>query len=100
MNTSGSYIRLFLGCLKKGTIETHFLQSSKWKEDVLIGQNSLIETQFQNKTYIGISFEGVEMTHEQLENFTAEVKNTLHAYIPELQTEYLELYLFPQLLLK
>lgn len=100
MTKKGSNIRLFLGCLKKGMVETHFLQSAKWKEDILLGQNNLIETLFQGKPYVGKAVEGVEITQQQLNNLSNEVKNALQTYCPELQADNVELFLFPEALFK
>lgn len=91
-------IRIFLGYILNKEIKLHLNQSSKWKEAKIVGKLPLIETQWQEKEYIGCYLPSA-LTYIQLKEKEREVKTQLQNYCPKLNLDKHPIYLFSQFFL-
>lgn len=91
-------IKLFLGFHNHGEIKMLLNQSPLWKEAKLFQKQSLTETQFQEKDYIGFFFEA-PLSYFELKEKEKDLKNQLIYYCPKLQVEKHKIILFSQVFL-
>lgn len=88
--------RIFLGFLLTKEIKLHLSQSPSWKEAKLLGTQELIETQFQEKDYLG-QFISQRLSCAQLKKLNLEIRSQLHQFCPKLDLEKQHSFLFSQL---
>lgn len=89
-------IRIFLGFPQNKELKIHLNQSSGWQEAKMLGQTNLIETNWQEKEYIGL-FVPLFSTCVQLKEKEQEIKTQLQLYCPKLNLDKHAVYLFSQL---
>jgi hypothetical protein len=91
-------IRIFLGYIQNKEMKMHLNQSRKWKEARLLGEITLMETQWQENDYIGL-FIPPCMTYAKLKEKEQEIKTQLQIYCPKINLDKHLVYLFSQLFL-
>ncbi len=91
-------IRIFIGIIQNNEVKMHLRQSAKWKEDKILGTLPLVESQWQEKDYIGF-FIPSSLTYVQLKEKEEEIKTQLQIYCPKLNLAPHSVYLFSQLFL-
>lgn len=90
--------RIFIGYIQNREIQIHLNKSKNWKEAKLLGYASLTETQWQEKTYIGLFIPDL-MRYSQLKEKEKELKTQLQIYCPKLNLDKHSVYLFSQVFL-
>lgn len=89
-------VRLFLGYLQNKEIKVHLNQSRRWKEAHLLGSTELIETQWQENSYLGTFIPSL-IAFTQIQEKKLFVKTQLQLYCPKLNLDKHRLLLFPQI---
>lgn len=91
--------RLFLGYHQNKEIKLHLIQSKRWSEARTAPQmNDLIETQWQQKEYIGLFIPSL-LSCNQLKEMEQKVKMQLQGYCPKINLDKYSPYLLSQLFL-
>lgn len=89
-------VRLFLGYLQNKEIKVHLNQSKHWKEAHLTGSTELIETQWQENSYLGTFIPSL-IAFAQIQEKELFVKTQLQLYCPKLNLDKHRPLLFPQI---
>lgn len=89
-------VRLFLGFLQNKEIKVHLNQSKRWKESLLLSSTELIETHWQENSYLG-TFVPSSLTFAQIQEKELFVKTQLQVYCPKLNLDKHRSLLFPQI---
>lgn len=94
-------VRIFIGCLVTPELKMHLAHSLLWKEASFMksySQEALVETHFQNKSYVGIYASDSQITLIHVMNFQQKIRALLFDYCPKLAgIEKLSLFVFPQI---
>jgi hypothetical protein len=89
-------IRLFLGYVQNKELKVHLNQSIRWKEAKLLGEATLIETQWQDKEYIGLFIPPI-VTLPLIKDKEESVKTQLQVYCPKINLDKHSILIFSQL---
>jgi hypothetical protein len=95
-------LKIFVGFRINSEIRMHLNYSDEWKQELIIRDakgERLEEIRYQEKQYIGILLPNQRIPLYELRNYQEKIRNVLYKYCPELNTETVELYVFPQLFL-
>ncbi|MEI8125974.1 MAG: hypothetical protein WCG42_09475 [Parachlamydiaceae bacterium] len=89
-------IKIFLGCLITSEINMHLTYSINWKLAKIEPSNEMQLVNYQGKEYIGCFLETSSCTMAICKKMESMVKQRLHDYCPEFETENLNVTVFPQ----
>ena len=89
-------IRIFIGFVLSKGLNMHLHQNPKWEEAKFTKETVFIETNCQEKTYIG-RFIPKGLTCDELKKKELEVREQLQIYCPKLNLDKHSVYLFSQL---
>lgn len=95
-------VKLFVGLLVSSEVRMHLNHSELWKQDQVVKSEDGREMQvlrYQEKEYVGIMLNDRQLSLEALRTWEGEVRDALARYCPELGTEAMKVYVFPQLFL-
>lgn len=95
-------LKIFLGFRINSEIRMHLNYSDEWKHEQIMRDargDKLEEIRYQEKQYIGILLPNQRIPLNELRSYQERICHALHRYCPELNTETIELYVFPQLFL-
>lgn len=95
--------RLFVGLLLTSEVRMHLNQSEQWKQEQVVRNESgetLQSLRYQDKEYIGSMLTTALLPLEELRTLEDSVRLVLNRYCPELQTDKMKIFVFPQLFLK
>lgn len=94
-------VKLFIGISITPDLKLQLSQSSAWKEAKIVNSTDpfyLIETNFHNKTYIGLFSSEQQLSLTQLKGIQQHIREQLHHYCPKFPgIDKLPLFIFPQL---
>lgn len=94
-------VKIFIGFLVNPELKANLIHSLGWKEAAILratDQNQLLETNFHNKSYIGIYGDDRSMTLAYLHEIQSLLRAQLHEYCPKLPgIEKLPIFVFPQI---
>lgn len=94
--------KLFVGLLLTSEVRMHLNQSNLWKQDQVVRSESGDELQalrYQDKEYVGIMLAQPKLPLRELQGIENHVRIALDRYCPELHTEKMNIFVFPQLFL-
>lgn len=89
-------MRIFIGFLENKEIKMHLNQSEAWKEAKMLGKTDLMETQDQEKEYLGRYIPSL-LPCTELKKIEKEIKSQLQLYCPKLNLDRQHTYLLSQL---
>ncbi len=91
-------VKCFLGIVQTGEVKLYLSQNKIWKKAKLFQDQTLVETQFQDREYIG-KFIDSPLSYDQLKQIEQEIKKHLKLYCPKLDVDKQVFFLFSQLFL-
>ncbi len=94
-------VRLFVGCAVTPEVRVHLQNSMAWKQASILRsteEDVLLETHFQNKTYIGLYADERFLTLHQVRQKQQKIRNQLYDYCSKLAgIDRIPIYVFPQI---
>jgi len=94
-------VRLFIGCAVNPELRINLTHSLPWKQASIMratDQDLLLETHFQNKSYIGLYVDDQQFTLQQIRKDQQKIREQLLIYCPKLTgIDKLPIYVFPQI---
>ena len=95
-------VMIFLGSLVTAELRMHLNTSIKWKHANILhlaDPAKLALIHFQGQDYIGCYRNNSALTLTQLKALEQQIQVTLRTYCPDLETEKMETFVFPQVLI-
>lgn len=92
-------VKLFAGCLLTSEIRMYLKQSAAWKQAQIVGEfdvREIVETHYQEKDYLGRYLASNNLTIIELHEIESSIRKALTTFCPELASESLKIYVFPQ----
>lgn len=92
-------VKLFIGYPMNAELKLLLDQSSQWKQDKITryrNPESLVETHYQDKDYIGRFFFEEKLTMAQFKQLELDIKTKVQVYCPNFNTDRLKIFIFPQ----
>ena len=94
-------LKIFIGCPISSEIRLKLNHSLQWKQaKILADKNSLVETHFQDKDYLGLFLEYQKVPLSELKLTESFLKKTILSYIPDLENEKIKVVLFSQIFIQ
>lgn len=94
-------VRLFIGCAVSPELKVHLQHSMAWKQASILRsteQDVLLETHFQNKSYLGLYADERFLTLHQVRQKQQKIRTQLYEYCPKLVgIDKIPIYVFPQI---
>lgn len=92
-------IKFFIGCPLTSELRMHLKESNAWNQASIDPDRKLIESRFQKHDYLGRYYDGQQLELHELKQIAAEVRFNMQKFCPKLNSERLEIFVFPQIFL-
>lgn len=94
-------VRIFVGVNVNPELRSHLNHSLPWKQALILRSTDsdvLIETHYENKTYVGVYLDGNQVTLFNLKALQQKIRHHLREYCPKLiGIDRIPIYVFPQI---
>lgn len=90
--------KLFLGCCLTSEMRMHLDKSIQWKHATIMAEGLQV-VHYQGKDYLGLYLDAKKASLQELNALQKSIQVQLHMYCPKLETDHIEICIFPQVFL-